>query len=419
MDLELRFKQLQEEKTYFENELEEQENQSTYQNDNTQTQIHKTHRMLAEKEKELKDIDASVYAYKTILDEKDIELEQLRKEQQIFENNNIEITKHIHKLEDEVRVIDEERLKVEKEVEDLGIVNEQLKNNCVKLANRAKSTEQDVISLKRGIEESETHLEIIGRQKLQKELELDTSINIKQTNSVEADRLNLINGEIEMEIRSLNVQVEDLESKVVKFNQQYDDCVFVLDSKDKECARLKSLHNYAEDKNLVVKGELQKAQKENDTLQRFLDQYRADVNFQKKLHEIESVKKAELELEKKRLENEAINKKIEVHKTKEQLERVKDTHVSLLEDKMQMNEELKALKHHTEVLHNQNRQLNNELDNFVNTDEVVRKDLDRKYRVEYVKSKNTEAFERSIERVRKSMSPERHTTSSYRSPSKY
>jgi len=59
--------------------------------------------------------------------------------------------------------------------------------------------------------------------------------------------------------------------------------------------------------------------------------------------------------------------------------------------------------------------LHAELDRFVEVDERVRQDLDLKNRVEYVKSKNLEDLQRSIEKVKKSRSPERRT-SPHKSP---
>ncbi len=60
--------------------------------------------------------------------------------------------------------------------------------------------------------------------------------------------------------------------------------------------------------------------------------------------------------------------------------------------------------------------MHRELDSFVATDEKVRVDLDRKYRVDYLKSKNTDEVQKSVAKVRDSQSPVRR--SPYKSPYK-
>lgn len=54
-----------------------------------------------------------------------------------------------------------------------------------------------------------------------------------------------------------------------------------------------------------------------------------------------------------------------------------------------------------------NKQLNNELDTFVDTNEKARNNLNRRDHVEYIKNKNREELTKSIDKVRKSRSPER------------
>lgn len=60
--------------------------------------------------------------------------------------------------------------------------------------------------------------------------------------------------------------------------------------------------------------------------------------------------------------------------------------------------------------------MHRELDRFVDTDEKVRGELDRKDRVDYLKSKNEVELQKSTIKVRESLSPERR--SAYKSPYK-
>jgi len=54
---------------------------------------------------------------------------------------------------------------------------------------------------------------------------------------------------------------------------------------------------------------------------------------------------------------------------------------AMLDRNQELKVELESLNSHSELLSTQNRDLQKELDNFVETDEVVRRNLDRKDKV--------------------------------------
>lgn len=61
--------------------------------------------------------------------------------------------------------------------------------------------------------------------------------------------------------------------------------------------------------------------------------------------------------------------------------------------------------------------MHKELDKFVETDEKVRADLDRKHRVEYLKTKGQDEYQQSIVKLRNSKSPpKKGENSAYQSP---
>ena len=65
------------------------------------------------------------------------------------------------------------------------------------------------------------------------------------------------------------------------------------------------------------------------------------------------------------------------------------------------------MKDHTSVLEKQNMNLNHEIENITTTDELVRRELDRKNRLELLKSKDEEELKKSIAKVSLSKSPPR------------
>lgn len=424
MDLERRFNLLQEEKRHLEADTNKRDSLTEQTTDNLQAQIRMLENSLATKQKQLKDADAEIYASKTLLGDKDVEIGKLRSDQAARENSNQQLIKENRFLENDIAVVKEARLNVERDTDSLIILNEQINKEKATLEAQVKEAETDIIVLRKRIEEVETRLDIAQRRKVQKESGLVIEINDKNANRDEVARLNSIRLRLEQEINELATQASSAEIRVSTIYKQCDDQILSLNAKENELIQSKAILSRSEDRGLAASADLRKAKEDNETLQRLLDQYKKDVDFQKKLREIEMSKKIELEAEKRRLQNEALSKEIEARSAIQHLERVKDSHGQLLGDHMQLNEELSALRQHTGVLESQNMSLHNELERFVETDEVVKHELDRKPRVDYIKSKNTDALQQSIIRVRNSQSPVRRSPSSnyesqYISPVKY
>jgi cell division protein FtsB len=63
------------------------------------------------------------------------------------------------------------------------------------------------------------------------------------------------------------------------------------------------------------------------------------------------------------------------------LENVRYSNDALLDRNHDLKLELESLNQHSELLTSQNRELQRELDSFVETDDVVRRNLDRKDKV--------------------------------------
>lgn len=63
-----------------------------------------------------------------------------------------------------------------------------------------------------------------------------------------------------------------------------------------------------------------------------------------------------------------------------------------------------ALQNHADLLAMQNNDLQKELDEFVRTDDVIRSGLDRKGRIENIKSENAYQERQSLEHVNRTRS---------------
>lgn len=77
------------------------------------------------------------------------------------------------------------------------------------------------------------------------------------------------------------------------------------------------------------------------------------------------------------------------------------------EDQFEMQQEVEALNKHMNLLNQQNYELSVELEKFIEADEVVRRGLNRRDKVEQIRGKVDDAIRKSQAEVEKRRSPER------------
>jgi hypothetical protein len=87
------------------------------------------------------------------------------------------------------------------------------------------------------------------------------------------------------------------------------------------------------------------------------------------------------------------------------LEAVNYSNQALMDRNLDLKSEYEALQKHSSLLTQQNRDLQRELDSFVETDDVVRRNLDRKEKVDEIRYKVDAAISTSVAHVYKSKSP--------------
>lgn len=104
---------------------------------------------------------------------------------------------------------------------------------------------------------------------------------------------------------------------------------------------------------------------------------------------------------------------LQIEHFRKDLENVRYSNDALLDRNHDLKLELESLNQHAELLTSQNRELQRELDSFVETDDVVRRNLDRKDKVTQIRQQVDEVIHKSIIDLQQ-RSPRRN-----RSPIKY
>ena len=78
---------------------------------------------------------------------------------------------------------------------------------------------------------------------------------------------------------------------------------------------------------------------------------------------------------------------------------------ALVERNYDLRQELDSLNRHQRLLSEQNNELQHELDGFIETDEIVKRNLDRKDKVQQIRQQVDDVIKRSMVEVRTSRSP--------------
>ena len=357
VDLENRFKLLQDEKFRAERDAKERAALVWKNTDNLQAELRMVNSTIATKELDIKDIENEIHAYKELLEEKNSEITNIRKELIAHEQENSLLLKENKQVSEDLLVSREGKLTAQDEADQQSLLNNQLSRSHDETKKLVMDKELEAAKLRRQLADVELQIKAVKSAKIEKESELDVVQSNTRATRGESSKFLELNNELQSEIRDLSNNAKSLELQLSRASQKYDDSLLIVDNKSKELQRLKSGLSYSEDQGVSAELELRKLSNENDSLQRLLEKYGKDVDFQKRLKEAESSQKLQLELEKRKLANETLGKEIEARNAKRELEKVKDSHEQLLDDKISMNQELDAVKQHADLLEYQNRKV--------------------------------------------------------------
>ncbi len=415
LDLEHRFRLLQEEKNRAEQEAREREDITYKKNDSIQSDTRLLQAAIDEKQKQLKDLAAELGSLKELAGDKGDEIARLKHEMDDFAGRNEALEKDRKALEAELALESDQKRAAQIEADRIAELNSRLSKDESAVASRHKDNLVEAQQLSVRIDDVNRQITDTLAIKRQKETEIDATLGAEKDAEREVESYEAENAKLGMDNRGLRQRADEIAAQVARLNQRLSDTLALTDARDKELRNAKAGLNYSEAKVSDISQEINKFQRDNSILQSLLDKYRGDVSVQKRLREDEMAKKLAAEQEKKLLEREVLNKELETRTVKKELEKVQVSHEMLVGSHYQLGQELDALKDHAELLESQNKNLHRELDSFVATDEKVCVDLDRKSRVDYLKAKNEDEVQRSAAKVRTSQSPAR---SPYKSPYK-
>ena len=370
--------------------------------------MRKVEAILSDKENENKAIDDGLYEQKILLNAKNDELIRLKHEQVLREADIAEMIKRNCEMQKELRNIHDDNIDIIKTHENISVANNQLKDELILLQNNSDNAEEEVRAISERIEQLKSEIQNVRSYKNVSGDQIDVNDCYEKINT-----LNEINKKLEDEVDYLAKNSSELEFKVEKNRQEYNSNTLLLDSYYKELFHLNKILRSANNGHISAKAQFKKSKEDNKILREDVGRHKQEAEVEKKECDVVTEKKVMTEIAMKNIEHKKIDKDMEAEMMCKKLYIVKDRYDQLMQDKVQLDSELDALKQHTELLNSQNEELNSELDQFVGADEVVKKDLNRKERVEYIKNKNMEECINSIRHLKETISPEKRLQTNY------
>eukprot|EP01022_Parablepharisma_sp_SALTPOND_P034420 TRINITY_DN91724_c0_g1_i1.p1 TRINITY_DN91724_c0_g1~~TRINITY_DN91724_c0_g1_i1.p1 ORF type:complete len:415 (+),score=92.32 TRINITY_DN91724_c0_g1_i1:381-1625(+) len=388
--------------------------------------------LLEEKHQQLLNTDKALTEAKGIIEQKGKEIAKLKAEASKHVEEATRVFKEKRDVERDLANALERQKAAQEDVQKLESLNDSLVNENKEFQEKVQDLAIENSKLKDDLDSTSREAETLSKNLQQKEKELEANREARRNNQKEIEKLSSLNTKISGENLNLNRALSEKESELERLKKQCEDTLRLLDTREEELVDLNKNMEGIENRLLDTEERLARTQRENDTIKTQYIKAKEEIISQKKLRDDELIKAHELEQEKKRLEREALNKDLEARSAKRELEKVHEDQAKLLEGHSQLSQELEALREHTGLLETQNFsvffssqkyndeiQLHRELDKFIETDERVRTELNRKHRVDTIKSKNFEELQKSFTKVRTSRSPPKRgniSQSAYMSP---
>lgn len=373
VELERQFTELQEEKRRNEREFKEWLANNTTSSARTELQSLQTE--LNDKQEEAARLKKELSACVDLLNEKDKEIEKLYCDQKSLKEQNKNRLDVKSDIEKRLAVVQTSKLNEERSSKEMIEIKEKLSKDCDAVRSKKLFISEDREKLKAAIEEAEAKLAASKRRNLQDGHKFEDILVNEQTANKKIKVQSEFSEELASEGEMMAQRIKEMETRLEVAGRQYAEAMNCVGNYDRQVRQYKAETQSAQAKELEVQRELLKLRVDNEVYTKLLHDYKADAETQKKLKALETARKHEAEHELNRLEKESLVKEMAKRAIVRELEQVKGSHHKLLEDRRQLSEGIEALAKHAKILQSQNKELHNELEQFVETDEKVRKEL--------------------------------------------
>ena len=325
--------------------------------DNLKVETDVLRRSLDEKLGYNRELNSEVVAYKDILDEKNRDISNIKIDlaDEMDESRKSIAQKKL--LEDELSMVRESKFLTNEELKKAELTNDRLGNLRGEDIAVIREKDLEIGRMERHNAEAIEEINLLSKEKNAMETELDIARDGRRANQKEVDRMLILNQKLLDENKEREIRMTDLDYDMKRMVRKDADQGFLLDAKDRQLKDARQALGFAEDIGKESKTQLGRVLREKETLEHIADMQKKDALLNKKLRREEMEKNLQLSAEKKRLERNLLDREVEAYTVKKELGQASVFKGNLYDDNMVLENEVSALKSHTGLLMNQNREV--------------------------------------------------------------
>ena len=354
LDSEHDLKMIEDEKFRVERDCKEQVEILQKKYENLEDDLKQVNTRLAEKHEQLKATDTELIVTKQKSEEKSKEIIRLKGEIARLDDELKKTQSDKRGLMTDLDTSESRNKDARAEIEAMTELNEKLSASNKTGLEREQDLSEEIKKLDLKIADLTGKNEAFKKTIESKDKELDTLTEARRANQREIDSLRNKCRETEDLLAESTQREKDMEAQIGELSSHLTNANSTLDSKEELIILLNKKIHDGEEKLGESEADVQRLRKETDVMHGLLEKYKSDIEFQRKLREEQTLKKYELEQQKKKLELDALTREREAEAAKKELNKAQDSKDRLLDERLQLSQELEALKEHAELLESQN-----------------------------------------------------------------
>ena len=301
VDLQRRFRNLQEQKLNFENAIMDKEKRMSEQNAQLKQNAKLSQRNAEEYTKKLANLQAEAAAYKEVSEDKNIEISQLKNELMKAKiiHDNLARSKNV--IQSETKEETDKCKIAEEEIDQLIAQNDMISRKQAKVAAKEKDNALLILRLNREIDDLSSKLDHAVSTHKEKDEELNHLIHGKSKCGGDIKNITEAIAQQDKSGKQCVLDIKDLELRINRAKQQLADHSALSEVKDREIASAGSDLSFVEQKNAAAFDEIKRIQSRNETLRIEVEQWRNEANEERRKRDRETVLQLEMEQDKRKL----------------------------------------------------------------------------------------------------------------------
>ena len=324
--------------------------------DHLKAEIDILRRDLDRKLTDSRDLVTEANVFKSMLDEKNVEIAKLK--EQIA--NEAHFTRSVQKeknlAESELGAVMDNKRATGMSLTAAQVESKRLSDLKAEDHLILRDKELELSRQERKHNEGLDEIGLLGKEKRDLDAACSLAREGRRVNNLEVDRLVILNDKLQEERRAKDDLISQLQLEGKRMGRKVQDGDILLEAKDRQLREGRETLSYVEHMGTDTRIEVERLLREKDAAGMLAERNKKDANLNEMLRKEEMIRYSELANEKKDLERKLIDKELEAYTNKKQLGSLAANADAIIDRNYAMNDELSALKDHSDVLsthHNQ------------------------------------------------------------------